>query len=187
LNFLIVSISACCLVGPGAMLLIGMIPSAKACTAAFAAVACLLIASFPLPGFPLSSGGVKIPKIETAESLDAGAQALRFAVTSRNNLGCPAMAIAIAIDYESWPQLAARTGHPMSDFDYIATAPAITVEQSAFGTPADRQSPQLTIHGDTNQPQVLAQFPAGNKTWTVKYSRGQSQCRPQSNLLQHKP
>jgi hypothetical protein len=174
--FLVCSVSACCLVGPGAMLLINKIPSAKAATAAFVIACCLLVASVPLPGFPLAQSREPIPGIAAADSLDAGAEALRLAISRRDNLNCPGVPIAIATDYRSWPHLAARTGHPMGDFNYMATAPVITVEQNPSGTPAARPSRFVVVSGRTGNPQVLARLTGGDTTWTVKYFPGPNGC-----------
>ena len=125
--FLVSSITACCLVGPGAMLLIDMIRSAKAATAVFAA------------------------------------------------LDCPAS--TIVVDYVSWPQLAARIEHPMGDFNYVAEAPTVAVEQSAGADAASRLNRYTVISGTTGPPRVAARFPTGDKTWTVSYHHGAARCR----------
>ena len=172
--FLIVSISACCLIGPGAMLLIEMIPSARAAAAAYAALALVLVAAVPLPGFPLDHGRAGVPGSETAKGLDAGAKALRIAIRRRGALNCPG--VTISPDYVTWPHLAARTGHPMSDFNYIATAPVISVEQSITRSSSEKQSPYVLIHGSTATPKALGRVSGGGRTWTVKYYPGQHNC-----------
>ena len=181
--FLIASISACCLAGPGAMLLINLIPSARAATAAFMALACLFLASSAFPHSPLSRGHFRIPGPDIAGSLDAGAQALRFALDSREKLNCPAS--KIVAEYVSWPQLAARVEHPMGDFNYIARAPAIAVGQSAGPATADRPNPYLVISGTSGPPRVEARFPAGDKTWTVSYYPGGARCRQPRSTAPH--
>jgi len=173
--FLVSSITACCLVGPGAMLLIDMIRSAKAATAVFAALVFLLLASSPVPYSPLSQDRFRIPGRETAESLDAGAQALRSAISSKAKLDCPAS--TIVVDYVSWPQLAARIEHPMGDFNYVAEAPTVAVEQGAGPDAANRLNRYTVISGTNGPPRVAARFPTGDKTWTVSYHHGAARCR----------
>ena len=172
--FLISSITACCLIGPGAMLLIEMIPSVRAAAAAYAALALVLVAAAPLPGFPLDQGRGGVPGSETAEALDAGAKALQIAIRRRSELDCPG--VTISTDYVTWPHLAARTGHPMSDFNYIATAPVVSVEQSVTGSSSGKNSPYVLIQGSTAKPNALSRVSGGGRTWTVKYYPGQHKC-----------